>query len=162
VIPAHDWLPVSMTTFAYPASMIVFTDKRASYEEYNIKIGPWKGTDGFQDWGSNYGGSGQVCPDQVLGVNYFYDTTADVFGANGVQSGTDNIELVRIMWDRHNHSGTGEGSANYTFADGHAKNEQLAQTLNPDPGSYQWGDKWYPQPAPQYTPDGSSWNSSCY
>ncbi|MDR3691136.1 MAG: prepilin-type N-terminal cleavage/methylation domain-containing protein [Fimbriimonas sp.] len=160
VMPAHDWIPVSMTSYASPATMIVFADRRASLEEFNIAIGPWKGADGFQDWNSAYGGSGQVCPNQVLGTDYFYITESDMMGPNGVQSGTDNLELMRVMWDRHNHSGYGQGSSNYAFSDGHAKNEKFSQTLNPS--AYQWGDKWYPQPAPQYTPDGSSWNSSCY
>jgi len=129
VLPAHDWIPVIMSVFPDPANQLMFCERR-NYELSGYQIGQQKGVSGFNPSqpcpGQTYS---QVTPDQAQ--KHLYDNN-------------DKFDITRVQWDRH----TG---ANYAFVDGHAKYENLAQTLLPQ--TYQYGASWYPTPA--------DWNTSC-
>ena len=142
-IPAHDWLPVSMTNFNSPADTILVTEKRDTKDPKDAH----KGTSGFLP--------SQPCPNWTLvpysgtnpgGNSYSYTDAALVKAKQPTATSADYkaIDLLRVAWDRHTQG------ANYSFADGHAKYQKLEQTLNP--AKYEYGEKWYPNSAP--------WNSS--
>ena len=136
-IPAHDWYPVSLTSFAAPADTILVTEKRDTLDSGDAH----KGLSGFVP--------SQPCPQWTL-VNWpggipaagqYSYTPASVAKTQIVGAGATqykNYDILRVKWDRHS-----EG-ANYSYADGHAKYRKLDQTL--DPSRYEYGNKWYPSP----------------
>jgi prepilin-type N-terminal cleavage/methylation domain-containing protein/prepilin-type processing-associated H-X9-DG protein len=143
-IPAHDWLPVSLTSFQTPATTILVTEKRVT----NSVGDAHKGVSGFLP--------SQPCPGWTLAPfggrippaqTYTYTDPNLVKSANlsGLTADYKDIDVTRVAWDRHSGK-KWEGGANYSFADGHAKFQKLEQTLNPN--QYEYGDRWYPSPAP--------------
>jgi prepilin-type N-terminal cleavage/methylation domain-containing protein/prepilin-type processing-associated H-X9-DG protein len=142
-IPAHDWLPVPMTTFLSPADTILVTEKRDTKDAGDAH----KGLSGFLP--------SQPCPNWTLvpyaGKNpgagmYSYTDSALVKQLQPTATKADYkaVDVLRVAWDRHT------GGANYSYADGHAKYRKIDQALNPT--KYEYGEKWYPNSAP--------WNSS--
>jgi len=149
LMPAHDWTVVSMTVLPAPADTILVAERRDKIDTPGLSdkdktIGAHKGLSGFSpsqpcpSWpmqapGSNpsSGAFAYFTPEQALTL----PTTAK----------NDKLDLVRVKWDRHT------GGSNYAYADGHAKYQKLAQTLNPT--KYGYGEKFYPGPQP--------WNTSC-
>ena len=169
LLPAHDWIPVSSTTVQTPANVIAFTDRR-QFDTTNAAN--WKGMTGFYP-GQPCTGSGGLDPTKVnvpaktttnktalssAGVKGIYtylrqdelETAITLPDANKDKA----FELARYNWTLH------AGGANYAFADGHSKYEKVGATLNVN--NYQWGDYFYPSPAPNIAPDGHTWNGSCY
>lgn len=168
LIPAHDWLPVTSTAVQTPANVIAFTDRRA----FQDGLANWKGFTGFYP--------GQPCTGQAgldptkVGVPAATTTNKTALSSLGVKgpytyvredelnaaakladSAKDKaFELTRAQWDLHS------GGANYAYADGHSKYQKIGATLNPS--NYQYGDYFYPSPAPHFAPDGHVWNNSCY
>ncbi len=147
-IPAHDWLPVSMTSFNQPAQTILVTEKRDTGNSGDAH----KGLSGFLP--------SQPCPNWTLAPyggrippanTYTYTDAQLVKAANltGTSADYKQVDVTRVAWDRHSGK-KWEGGANYSFADGHAKFQKLEQTLNPQ--AYEYGERWYPSSAP--------WNSS--
>ncbi len=147
-MPAHDWLPVTMTVFAQPANTILITEKRDTGNSGDAH----KGLSGFLP--------SQPCPGWTLAPyggrippanTYTYTDAQLVKAANlsGTSSDYKQVDVTRVAWDRHSGK-KWEGGANYSFADGHAKFQKLEQTLNPN--NYEYGERWYPNSAP--------WNSS--
>ncbi|CAN5696687.1 hypothetical protein BH11ARM2_BH11ARM2_37720 [soil metagenome] len=142
-IPAHDWLPVSMTNFANPADTILVTEKRDTKDAGDAH----KGLSGFMP--------SQPCPNWTLvpstgstpGAGTYSYTDANLVKLKqptATKADYKAIDVLRVAWDRHT------SGANYSFADGHAKYQKLEQTLNPT--KYEYGEKWYPNSAP--------WNTS--
>lgn len=147
LMPAHDWLPVSMTTLPNPADIITVAERRNKLDTPGLAaskalIGPHKGLSGFIP--------SQPCPNWTLvsgtnpGANQYSYFTPEYAKTLPTTATSDKLDIVRVKWDRHT------GGANYSFADGHAKYMKLEQTLNPS--KYAYGDKFYPTSAP--------WNSS--
>ena len=138
-MPAHDWLPVSLTSFTTPANTILVAERRAKTGA-GTTIGAHKGLSGFVP--------SQPCPNWTLVTGtpgagqYAYHTKNGALAH--LNDTSDKWDIIRVRWDRHT------GGANYSYADGHAKYQKLEQTLNPD--SYQYGEKFYVNSAP--------WNSS--
>jgi len=143
LIPAHDWLPVSMTAFANPADLILLGERRNSLDNGTL-MGAHKGTSGFNP--------SQPCPAWTLvsytglaspsagTYSYWNRAQAEYHALNDKN---DKSDIVRVKWDRHS------GGGNYAYADGHAKFQKLDQTLNPT--NYGYGEKWYPSPFPGNT-----------
>ncbi len=147
-LPAHDWGTVSMGQYASPANQIMVTEHRNDL----VAADGHKGASGFYP--------SQPCPGWALvpypasGNAYSYFPAAEAqkqyalalpnFVAN--KAIFKKYDIVRVAWDRH----SGGQGANYAFGDGHAKYENLGQTLNPN--AYQYGDRWIPNSAP--------WNNS--
>jgi prepilin-type N-terminal cleavage/methylation domain-containing protein/prepilin-type processing-associated H-X9-DG protein len=138
LIPAHDWIPVSMTVLPSPADTITIAERRNKLDTPGLSasaatIGKHKGLSGFNP--------SQPCPGSVLvsgspsGFQYAYFTPAQA-KVLPTTAANDKKDIVRVQWDRHT------GGANYAFADGHAKYQKLEQTLNPD--KYEYGDQFYP------------------
>ena len=71
---------------------------------------------------------------------------AGAIGTKGYVTFFKDYDAIRVAWDRHT---SGQGS-NYSFADGHAKYQNLGTVLNPN--SYEFGDRWYATQEP--------WNTS--
>ncbi len=144
-LPAHDWTTVSMTNFASPADTILVTERR----DDNVPGDSHKGTSAFFP--------SQPCPSWTL-VPYTGSIIANSYSmfpaaeaklqlANAVTQAQitaafKKYDILRVKWDRH----TSGQNANYSYADGHAKNRSLEQTLNPS--KYEYGEKWYPNSAP--------------
>ncbi|AIE86912.1 prepilin-type N-terminal cleavage/methylation domain-containing protein [Fimbriimonas ginsengisoli] len=142
-LPAHDWLPHSLTDFASPADTILVTEKRDTKDAGDAH----KGLSGFLP--------SQPCPNWTLvqatmgtpGAGQYSYTLPELVKPLAATAGKTEFkkyDVLRVKWDRHT------GGANYSYADGHAKYQKLEQTLNPS--KYQYGEKWYPNSAP--------WNSS--
>ncbi len=148
VMPAHDWTVVSLGQIDTPANQIMITEHRND----NVPADGHKGTSGFFP--------SQPCPNWALvpypaGANqysYFPEAVAKAelaaaspnYAAN--KSLFKKYDIIRVAFDRH----TGGQNANYCFADGHAKNQAVGKTL--DPNNYEYGSKWYPTSQP--------WNTS--
>lgn len=132
-MPAHDWAPVSMTSFGSPADTIMVTERRAKLPNGTV-IGQHKGVSGFNPT--------QPCPSWTLvnstspGAGQYAFITPDQAKTHLANDTNDKFDIVRVNWDRHT------GGANYSYADGHAKYRKLDQTLNPS--KYEYGEKWYP------------------
>lgn len=148
-LPAHDWTVTSISMFTAPSNQIVITEHRNDGTPANRH----KGTSGFFP--------SQPCPQWTLvpyapgGSQYSYfpvPVAVAELAAASVPSFAANAalfkkyDILRVAWDRH----TGGQGANYSYSDGHAKYQNLGQTLNPN--AYQYGDRWYPNSAP--------WNAS--
>lgn len=141
-LPAHDWLPVSMTSFQAPADTILVTEKRDTKDLGDSH----KGLSGFLP--------SQPCPNWTLvpstgdtpGAGTYSYTPAALIKAKLPTAGKNEYkayDVLRVAYDRHT------GGANYSYADGHARYQKLEQTLNP--AKYQYGEKWYVNPAPWNT-----------
>lgn len=124
-LPAHDWLPVSMTSYPEPANQILIAERRDKLDN-GVVVGKHKGISGFNP--------SQPCPDEA------YSKVTEMQAYAHLNDINDKFDIVRIKWDRHNKG------ANYAYGDGHAKFASLGKTLNPE--SYQYGDRWLPTPAP--------------
>lgn len=168
-LPAHDWAPVSGTSFSDPSNQIVVGEHRDdSLSATDAGDGDGhKGTSGF--WPSQPCGS--LNPNlslpsptsatkgnaQSTATGYTIFTTtfltqayaaaqaAGPVGSSAYVKFFKAYDGMRDAWDRH----TGGGGANYSFADGHAKYENLGQVLNPT--AYQFGDHWYSTEEPWNT-----------
>lgn len=140
LMPAHDWIPSTMTIIPYPADTIMVAERRNKLDN-GLVIGQQKGVSGFNP--------SQPCNNWTfaLSANPPAGTYSYVIDSNQAKShlndATDKFDIIRVKWDRHT-----EG-ANYSFADGHAKFKKLDQTL--DPNKYAYGERWYPQFAPYNT-----------
>ncbi|MCB8933734.1 MAG: DUF1559 domain-containing protein [Fimbriimonadaceae bacterium] len=139
LMPAHDWLPVSMTVLPAPADTIAVAERREKTDS-GVVIGKHKGLSGFNP-SQPCPGSTQIAPQYAIitSMNFAFWTPEFIAQHNALDS-NDKADVVRVKWDRHK-----EG-ANYAYADGHARWQRLAQTLNPD--KYQYGDHFYPAYAP--------------
>jgi len=165
-LPAHDWTTVSMTAYSSPANQIIVAEHRsdsAAVGDPNSGDGH-KGTSGF--WPSQP--CGALNPNLALpspagattGDNSSIATGYTYFNANFLTQAYAAAQLagpigskaegkffkaydtLRVSWDRH----SGGQGGNYSFADGHAKYQNLGATMNPS--SYEYGDRWYPTQAP--------------
>jgi prepilin-type N-terminal cleavage/methylation domain-containing protein/prepilin-type processing-associated H-X9-DG protein len=143
LMPAHDWSPFTMTVLPDPAQTITVTERRDK-EALGAVVGAQKGLSGFNP-SQPCPGSTQVPPQfaPLTGTTNFAFWT-DQFAMQHLAVDTnDKNDITRVQWDRHN------GVACYCYADGHAKVQKLAQTLNPS--AYQYGDHFYPAYAPYNT-----------
>jgi len=169
-LPAHDWTTVSLTAYSNPAGTAVVTEHRldsASQSDANAGDGH-KGVSGF--WPSQPCGS--LNPNLALpsptsatkgnpqstasGYAYFNAAflntayaaaqLAGPIGSKAEGAFFKDYDAIRTSWDRH----SGGQGANYAFADGHAKYQNLGQVTNPS--NYEFGDHWYPTQA--------AWNAS--
>ncbi len=140
VMPAHDWIPPTESSFEKPANTIVLAERRNNMNDAAMTVlGQWKGVSPFVATSSTHGtssGGGQICP----GDTYRFTTAAEVNAALAPSNNNDSPEMVRVKFDRH------AGGSNYNFFDGHAKWFRLDGTL--DPNNFQWGEHWYPTPNP--------------
>ena len=142
LVPAHDWLPVSMTSFEQPANLILITERRNKLKNAaGTILGKHKGTSGFNP--------SQPCPTWTI-VNYtgngspgagtYAYWTKDQADYHVKNDTNDKNDITRVMWERHS------DGANYAYADGHSKFQKLDNTLKPS--AYQYGERWYPSPMP--------------
>jgi prepilin-type N-terminal cleavage/methylation domain-containing protein/prepilin-type processing-associated H-X9-DG protein len=151
VLPAHDWLPVSYTTFPNPAGMIAFAQKRntiAPLLDPTLFDGK-KGLSGFNPSQPCTQEGAQMVPPtestlKVASDTYAFFTAAEIEYheyQDAKESGKDDV--TRVWFDFYNN-----GSV-YAFADGHAKYQPLGATLVPQLGQYEYGDTFYPSINPQ-------------
>ncbi|MFM9872732.1 MAG: prepilin-type N-terminal cleavage/methylation domain-containing protein [Fimbriimonadaceae bacterium] len=144
MMPAHDWLPVSLTAIEFPAQTIALTERRNTLKN-GFVIGQQKGLSGFNP-SQPCPGSTKVAPQYapLTGTtNYAFWTRAFAEQHLAVDT-TDKNDIVRVAWERHSN-----GAATYSYIDGHAKVAKLDQVLNPD--AYQFGDTFLPAYAPYNT-----------
>ena len=149
VMPAHDWVALSITSYSAPANQIAVTEHRND----NVPGDRHKGASGFYP--------SQPCPQwplvawQASGKAYSYFPQAFLQSEYAIAQNPNfqtnaslfkKYDVLRVAWDRH----SGGSGSNYAFADGHAKYQNLGQTVNPS--AYEYGDVWYPNSA--------VWNSS--
>lgn len=143
LIPAHDWLPVSLTVIPEPANTISFALRRAKLSNGTV-IGQHKGLSGFNP-SQPCAGSTKVAPQQALLTGtpnrYAYWTPETI--APHLNDTNDKADVVRVDWARYSNQSI------YAYGDGHAKSAPLAKTL--DPNAYQYGDQFYPPFAPYNT-----------
>jgi prepilin-type processing-associated H-X9-DG protein len=170
-MPAHDWTVVTLTQYSSPATQIVVAEHRndsAAVGDANSGDGH-KGTSGF--WPSQPCGnlnpnlalpsptsatkgnasssaSGYtVFTADFLTKAYAASNAAGPLGSKAQGNFFKSYDALRVSWDRHSSNSGG----NYSFADGHAKYQNLGATVNP--ASYEYGDHWYPVPA--------AWGTAC-
>lgn len=161
-MPAHDWNVVSLGSFSSPSNQIVVAEHRtssAAIGDANSGDGH-KGTSGF--WPSQPCGSlTATLPSPTTATKgsatstsfgYAYFTAdfitkayaaaqaAGPLGSSKFGAFFKSYDLIRVSWDRHS---SGQGG-NYSFADGHAKYQNLGATVNPN--NYEYGDRWYTTP----------------
>ena len=153
VIPAHDWLPVNSTTFPNPSIQIEWADRRYISGDGTTLYSAKKGVDGFNpsqpctQEGASFDptlaaqGAAEGVSNDLTHYG-FWNVQAILYWQNHM-AGNDDPNVDRVWYDEY----TGVG--NYAFADGHAKSQTLAQTLNPVMGSYEYGDTFYPTINPQ-------------
>lgn len=136
LMPAHDWVPQTMTVLPEPANTITVTERRDK-EAKGFVIGQQKGVSGFNP-SQPCPGSTQIAPQYAIiaGAYNFAYWTPDFSIQHYLNDTNDKTDITRVKWDRHT------GGANYCYADGHAKFRQLAQTL--DPAKYEYGDHFFP------------------
>ncbi len=153
VLPAHDWLPVSSTTYPNPANLIEMADRRYISGDGTTIYSGKKGVDGFNPsqpctqegatFDPSLGDAGvneQVSND--LTHYGFWNMDAILWWQNNMQ-GNDDPNVDRVWYDQYN------GVSNYAFADGHVKTLQLGATLVNQMGQYMYGDTFYPSINPQ-------------
>ncbi len=140
LVPAHDWLPVSMTSFDQPANLILITERRNKLTNGTV-LGPHKGVSGFNpsqpcpQWSIvSYTGNGKP------GTGTYAYWTKEQAMYHLANDTNDKNDIVRVNWERHTQG------ANYAYADGHSKYQKIGNVLNPS--AYQFGEKWYPSPMP--------------
>lgn len=139
VMPAHDWLPVSLTALEYPAQTIALAERRYA-EKNGFVIGAQKGTSGFNP-SQPCPGSVQVPPQYAIITTLNYAFWTKEFAIQHYNNDiNDKADITRVMWDRHSDGAT------YSYVDGHAKYQKLDQILNPN--AYQFGDKFLPSYLP--------------
>ncbi len=150
-LPAHDWYPVNLGSFSSPSNQILVGEHRN-----NLIAGDrHKGTSGFfpsqpcNAWTEvAYPPSGgQYSQFPLAVVNTEYAQVKALGLGNPSKSLFKTYDILRVAFDRH----SGNQGANYSFADGHAKYQNVGATLNPS--AYEYGDKWYPAPA--------AWGTGC-
>jgi len=161
-IPAHDWLPPSSSVFGNPAGLIVLTERRNALPNGTV-LGQWKGLTGFVP-GQPCNSTAVLDPNttamSISSGSYnkkttYYYLNKPLADAALAASSDKPVEIGRDDSTRHS------GGGNYDYYDGHAKYQKLEQTFNP--GNYQWGEYFYPGPAPKiYPADGHTWNSDCW
>lgn len=141
LIPAHDWTPVSMTSFPDVSNLIILAERRNKSKL--ATMGSHKGLTGFNP-SQPCPGSVKIAPQyaKISTLNYAF-WTPDYAIQHEAADTNDKNDIIRVQWDRHS------GGANYAYADGHAKYQKLGATLNPD--NYQYGDQFYPGWAPYNT-----------
>jgi prepilin-type N-terminal cleavage/methylation domain-containing protein/prepilin-type processing-associated H-X9-DG protein len=150
VMPAHDWTVVSLGSLNTPATQIVVGEHRFD----GLVADDHKGTSGFYPsqpcpgWAQvAYPPSGSQYSEFPLSVaTTEYAAAQPINGSSTDKTLFKKYDVLRVAWDRH----TGGGGANYAFADGHAKYQNIGAVLNPT--NYEFGDRWYPNSQP--------WNSS--
>lgn len=142
LMPAHDWLPVSLTALESPADVISLTERRNKLKNGTV-MGRHKGVSGFNPsqpcpaWTRvDYTGNGSP----ATGTFSYWNVTQANYHL-GVDT-NDKNDIVCVKWDQH----TSGQNANYIYSDGHAKTTGLGDILNR--ASYKFGDKWYPTPMP--------------
>jgi prepilin-type N-terminal cleavage/methylation domain-containing protein/prepilin-type processing-associated H-X9-DG protein len=142
VLPAHDWLPVTYTTFPNPAMMISAADRRnLNGANPPVVFSDKKGVSGFNpSQPCTQEGAQLIAPTQtILGTGLQYTFwTAPFIQYWQTNATSDDPDVDRVYYDLY-----GNGS-NYSFADGHAKFQPLGATLIPQLGSYEYGDTFYP------------------
>jgi prepilin-type N-terminal cleavage/methylation domain-containing protein/prepilin-type processing-associated H-X9-DG protein len=134
-MPAHDWSPVSLTSYLAPAEMIMTTERRDKSPS-GVLMGNHKGVSGFNP-SQPCPGSVQIAPQyaKISTLNFAFWT--QTFSEQHLAAdANDKTDIIRVRWDRHS------GGANYSFGDGHAKFQKIGQTL--DPNRYAYGDHFYP------------------
>jgi len=140
LMPAHDWLPTSLTVLPEPANTIVIAERRDKTPS-GVQMGKHKGLSGFNP--------SQPCPTSVQVAPQYAPLTGSTswafwteeFAKQHLAADTnDKNDIIRVAWERH------MGGSNYSYADGHAKYQKLSQTLKPE--TYQYGDRFYPGYAP--------------
>jgi prepilin-type N-terminal cleavage/methylation domain-containing protein/prepilin-type processing-associated H-X9-DG protein len=164
-LPAHDWTVVNSTLFSSPSNQIVIGEHRFD----GLSGDDHKGTSGFypsQPCGTLNGGTLTALPaigtpvvvtphnsvgyiqftSSFLTQEYAWLQANGPIGNGNYKSAFKGYDAFRVAWDRH----SGGQGANYAFADGHAKYENIGQVTSPN--AYQFGDRWYPGPQP--------WNSN--
>ena len=136
LMPAHDWLPVSMTTLPEPANTIALAERRDKTPT-GAQMGKHKGLSGFNP-SQPCPGAVQVPPQYApLSGGASWALWTEPFAVQHLAADTsDKNDIIRVMWERHG------GGANYSYADGHAKWQKIGQTLKDT--AYQYGDKFYP------------------
>ncbi|CAN5525936.1 hypothetical protein BH11ARM1_BH11ARM1_16190 [soil metagenome] len=136
MMPAHDWIPVTLTTIPEPAGLIAVTERRNKLANGTV-MGKHKGVGGFNP-AQPCPGSSKVASqyDAIPAGTTYAFWTAEQAIQHSLADTKDKNDIVRVAWDRHT------GGANYAYADGHAKYQKLAQVLNPT--KYQFGDQFYP------------------
>ena len=153
-LPAHDWQVVSLSSYTSPSNQIVVAEHRND----GIAADGHKGTSGFypsQPCGL-LGGQNLPSPTTAksgTGTGYTYFNAAFLsnayakaetltLGSSAYGKFFKAYDAIRVSWDRHSNL----LGANYSFADGHAKYENLGKVV--DNNAYQFGDKWYSSPQP--------------
>jgi prepilin-type processing-associated H-X9-DG protein len=158
VLPAHDWLPVAYTTFPNPAGMIAIADRRyqSTFAGAPYIYSGKKGVSGFNpsqpctqegaSFNAALSGEGLGETEQSSLASYGFWNAA-VIAADESRIGaktssapirTDDPDVDRVWFDQYSQQ------SNYAFADGHAKTQPLGATLVDQPGSYEYGDTFYP------------------
>jgi prepilin-type N-terminal cleavage/methylation domain-containing protein/prepilin-type processing-associated H-X9-DG protein len=152
VMPAHDWLPVASTTFPTPANMIEWADKRFVSGDGTTHYSGKKGLDGFNpsqpctQEGATFDptiSSQYVEQISSSTTSYGFWNAASILWWQNNMAGGDDPNVDRVWYDLYS------GVSNYGFADGHAKTLSLGATLVDQPGSYMYGDTFYPSINPQ-------------
>ncbi|MEQ1935224.1 MAG: prepilin-type N-terminal cleavage/methylation domain-containing protein, partial [Fimbriimonadaceae bacterium] len=125
LMPAHDWIPTSMTNIGEPANSIALAERRDKTPR-GTQMGKHKGVSGFNP-SQPCPGSIQVAPQyaSLAGTpNWAYWT--EPFALQHLAADTnDKNDIIRVAWERHSRG------ANYSYADGHAKFQMVGKTLDP-------------------------------
>lgn len=143
LIPAHDWIPVSLTVIPEPANTISFALRRTKLANGTV-LGQHKGLSGFNP-SQPCAGSTKVAPQTALltgsPLRYAYWTPETI--TPHLNDTSDKADVIRVDWSRYSNQSL------YAYGDGHAKAAPLAKVL--DPNAYQFGDQFYPPYAPYNT-----------
>ncbi|MEQ1823965.1 MAG: prepilin-type N-terminal cleavage/methylation domain-containing protein [Fimbriimonadaceae bacterium] len=143
LMPAHDWIPQPLTVLDEPANTIALAERRDKTPR-GTQMGKHKGVSGFNP--------SQPCPGSIqvpaqyaslAGTPNFAYWTEPFADQHLAADTNDKNDIIRVFWERHSKG------ANYSYADGHAKNQKLGRTL--DNSAYQYGARFYPAFAP-YNP----------
>jgi prepilin-type N-terminal cleavage/methylation domain-containing protein/prepilin-type processing-associated H-X9-DG protein len=146
VFPAHDWLPVPLTTFPNPAGMIMMADRRyISLSNPPFLYSGKKGLSGFNpSQPCTQEGATMVPPQYApLSVSNYAFWTATFVQQHILVDTNDDTDPARVWYDEYTNG------SDYSFADGHAKFQNQGATLVPVLGQYEYGDTFYPSINPQ-------------